>query len=97
MYRVLDKEAPQAAVDNVLNLLLQADYLEDGAFVAANGDAEAAIYKPPPESAKVDGADPPRFDTASDPYKEWISNLSTGALLQNTVIDPYGSEWGNTR
>ncbi|MBO0924322.1 hypothetical protein J1G44_07465 [Cellulomonas sp. zg-ZUI199] len=94
-YQVLDKEVPRTAVESVLNALLQSGYLEEPAFAAANVDAKAPLYTEPPDTAKVVGADPPRFDTSSEDYGAWVANLSNGALLQNTVIDPYGSAWGN--
>ena len=95
LFRVLDKEVPESAVESVLNALLQSGYLEDDAFAAANVDA--SLYTAPLDTAKVDGADPPRFDRSSEDYRAWVANLSNGALLQNTVRDPFGSAWGNIK
>ena len=96
-YVGLDKQVPRAAVDNVMALLLGSGYLDAAAFDEANRFAGADIYQPPPESAFVPGSDPPVFDRASSTYKQWLADNTGRSLLQNTVIDPYGSEWGNTQ
>lgn len=93
-YGDLETDMPRGALDNVLNLMRQTDYINNSVIAEANGP-ESSRFQPIPEGAEDRSSLPVRFDTSSDEYRFWVQNFGPGQMLQTTVLLPFVEQWNN--
>lgn len=91
----IDATMPGAASNMVMNLLLQAGYLEPWVFDAANAEANGERYKAPDrgDDGFIIPGNPPQFDLDSDEYTQWLQSDGPLGLLQDRVVGPYKDQY----
>lgn len=91
----IDEELPGAVSHMVMNLLLQAGYLEPSVFDAVNAEAGGDRYQAPDrgDGGFVIPGDPPHFDLNSDEYTRWLRSEGPSVLLQDRIVGPYKDQY----
>lgn len=96
VYGQLSDETTNKLVQNSLNQLLQAGYLDQSVYDAAN-QGTGGPYKSPYEfEGLVDPGPPPTFNFDADPdsaFGQWYIEWAPRSWLQNEVRDPYKDEF----